>query len=156
MVIIAASASAAARQGLDFSAPASATDSASDTAIVPTIAVSREVTKHAGAVWQSITSPAGIAVWLGRGAVLSGVGELYRCDDGAFGMVRTYHPLQQLRLSWHPSQAAAASLIELDLTPLADGTRIRVWHEGVDDAKLAGLRAQWQMRLNGLARLIDG
>jgi len=121
-----------------------------------TIALNVHVAQHAGAVWHALTSAAGTAIWLGRGAVLAGRGEPFRCENGSAGVVHSYHPLEQLRLSWQDHPSSPASLIELDLTPLATGTRIRIWHEGIDPQQSAGLRGEWELRLRALAELING
>lgn len=121
-----------------------------------TIELSRTVSQHGGAVWQALTSPAGTAVWLGAGAVLGGKGESYHCNDGAMGVVRSFHPLEQLRLSWHEQPASDSTLIEVDLTPLADGTLLRIWHENVPANKADGIRQDWERRLDALAGLLDG
>lgn len=120
-----------------------------------TIELSRTVSRHGGAVWQVLTSPAGVAVWLGEGAVLGAKGESYRCDDGAMGVVRSFHPIEQLRLSWHEDPSAPATLIEIDLTPLADGTRLRFWHENVPAERVEALTQEWERRLDALAAVID-
>ena len=121
-----------------------------------TIELSRTVTKHGGAVWQALTSPAGTAVWLGEGAVLGGKGESYHCADGSMGVVRSFHPLEQLRLSWHEQPSADSTLIEIDLIPLAEGTMMRMWHEQVPADKAESLREHWESRLDALASMIDG
>ena len=120
-----------------------------------TIELSRTVSQHGGAVWQALTSPAGTAVWLGHGAVLGGKGESYHCDDGSMGVVRSFHPLEQLRLSWHEQPASDSTLIEVDLTPLADGTLLRIWHENVPVDQADHLREKWERRLDAWADLLD-
>jgi uncharacterized protein YndB with AHSA1/START domain len=117
------------------------------------IMLSRRIPARGGVVWQALTSPGGTDIWLGHGAVLEGKGQSYHCDDGSGGVVRSFHPLEQLRLSWHELPNEPPSLIELDLTPLADGTLIRLWHENVPSDRTDGIRAQWELRLNALTEL---
>jgi uncharacterized protein YndB with AHSA1/START domain len=121
-----------------------------------TIELSRTVAQHGGAVWQALTSRAGTAVWLGEGAVLGGKGESYHCDDGSMGVVRSFHPLEQLRLSWHEQPSSDSTLIEIDLVPLADGTKVRMWHEHVPASKADQLRQEWERKLDALVQMIDG
>ena len=52
------------------------------------------------------SSPAGAEALLGEGATLGGKGEPYHCSDGTGGVLRSYHPLEQLRVSWHPAPDA--------------------------------------------------
>jgi uncharacterized protein YndB with AHSA1/START domain len=101
-------------------------------------------------VWQALTSPEGTAIWLGKGAVLRDKGQSYHCDDGSSGVVRSFHPLEQLRLSWHSVPDAAASLIEVDVTPETHGTRLRLWHDGLPEADRLTMRQRWQQRLDAL------
>ena len=94
-------------------------------------------------------------MWLGHGAVLGGKGESYHCDDGSMGVVRSFHPLEQLRLSWHEQPASDSTLIEVDLTPLADGTLLRIWHENVPADQADHLREKWERRLDAWADRLD-
>jgi uncharacterized protein YndB with AHSA1/START domain len=115
-----------------------------------------------GAVWQILVSPAGTAAWLGEGAVLGEKGQSFHCADGSAGVVRSFHPLEQLRLSWQPDLEHELSLVEMDLTPDSFGTRLRLWHEGLPEADRRRIRVQWQNRLTlmaglgGWATFIDG
>jgi uncharacterized protein YndB with AHSA1/START domain len=108
------------------------------------------VKEHVGAVWQALVSPPGTAVWLGEGAVLGDKGQSYHCADGSAGVVRSFHPLEQLRLSWHSGAETEPSLIEVDVTADGDGTRVRLWHEGLPAEQRSAMRAHWRERLEAL------
>ncbi|GLY17571.1 SRPBCC domain-containing protein [Kineosporia rhizophila] len=114
--------------------------------------VRRIVPGSAGHVWQVLLSPQGTAVWLGHGAVIAGPGQTYMSDEGDAGVVRSFHPLEQLRLSWHSSAEDETSLVELDLTPVAGGTRLRLWHEGLPSALRSAMQERWEQRLDDFAR----
>jgi uncharacterized protein YndB with AHSA1/START domain len=101
-------------------------------------------------VWQALVSAAGTATWLGDGAVLGDKGQSYRCVDGSSGVVRSFHPLEQLRLSWHSGPDTAASLIEVDVAPEENGTRLRLAHEGLPAADRPAMRERWQQRIEAL------
>lgn len=107
-----------------------------------------------GAVWQALVSPEGTAAWLGEGAVLRDKGQSYHCADGTAGVVRSFHPLEQLRLSWHSGADVEPSLIEVDLTVAGAGTTLRLWHEGVPDSDRPAMQQRWQRQLEALARLV--
>jgi uncharacterized protein YndB with AHSA1/START domain len=113
-------------------------------------------------VWQVLVSAEGSAAWLGEGAVLGEKGQSFHCADGSAGVVRSFHPLEQLRLSWQPDLEHELSLVEMDLTPDSFGTRLRLWHEGLPEADRRRIRVQWQNRLTlmaglgGWATFIDG
>jgi uncharacterized protein YndB with AHSA1/START domain len=108
------------------------------------------VNHHVGAVWQTLISPEGTAAWLGAGAVLGDKGQSYHCTDGTAGVVRSFHPLEQLRLSWHADAETEPTLIELDVTADGDGTRLRLWHEGLPADQRSAMQARWQQRLEAL------
>jgi uncharacterized protein YndB with AHSA1/START domain len=106
-----------------------------------------------GAVWHVLISPEGTAAWLGDGAVLGEKGQSYHCADGSAGAVRSFHPLEQLRLSWHRDAETEPSLIELDVTAVDGGTRLRLWHEGLPEAEREAMKKHWQYRLIAMAEL---
>jgi uncharacterized protein YndB with AHSA1/START domain len=121
------------------------------------VAIARTVSQPAGAVWQALISPQGAGIWLGEGAVLGGKGESYHCADGTTGVVRSYHPLEQLRVSWHADDYAPASLIEVDVVPEGDSTTIRLHHDGISDAgQRAALETRWNSRLDDLVTYVSG
>ena len=112
------------------------------------------VHKPVTAVWQGLISPAGTAVWLGAGAVLGGKGESYHCDDGSTGVLRSFHPLEQLRVSWHPGDDAPASLVEIDLDDRGAETVLRLHHSGIA-GDTGELRQRWQERLAALSAHVE-
>jgi len=115
------------------------------------IDLSRRIGLPVTSVWQALISPQGAAVWLGEGAVLGGKGESYHCTDGTMGVVRSYHPLEQLRVTWHADEYAPFSLIEVDLEPVGDATGIYLRHDGVTDARQREmLQQRWAQRLEAL------
>jgi uncharacterized protein YndB with AHSA1/START domain len=119
--------------------------------------VARTVGQPVGAVWQTLISPQGAAIWLGEGAVLGGKGESYHCADGSTGVVRSYHPLEQLRVSWHADDHAPASIVEVDLIPDGDATTLRLHHDGIHDSgQAAALEARWASRLDDLVTYASG
>jgi uncharacterized protein YndB with AHSA1/START domain len=119
--------------------------------------IARSVGQPVGAVWQALISPQGAGIWLGEGAVLGGKGESYHCADGSTGVVRSYHPLEQLRVSWHADDYAPATLIEVDLIPDGDTTTVRIHHDGISDAgQRAALEGRWSSRLDDLATYTSG
>ncbi len=113
--------------------------------------VRRIVPGSAGHVWQVLLSPQGTAVWLGHGAVIAGPGQTYMSDEGDAGVVRSFHPLEQLRLSWHSSAEDETSLVELDLTPVAGHPAATV-HEGLPSALRSAMQERWEQRLDDFAR----
>jgi uncharacterized protein YndB with AHSA1/START domain len=117
--------------------------------------VSLTLNSPVSAVWQALVSAEGTAIWLGEGAVLGDKGQSYHCGDGSAGVVRSFHPLEQLRLSWHADAETEPTLIELDVTVQEGGTRLRLWHEGLAAERRPAMRARWQERLQALASTIQ-
>ena len=120
------------------------------------VEVTRTIPAPPDQVWQLMTSAPGAAALLGEGAVLGGKGETWRTADGPHGVVRSYHPLEQLRVSWHADDDAPASLVEMDLRPDGDGTELVVRHERVADGASVDLRQHWSAAVDRLAAHATG
>jgi uncharacterized protein YndB with AHSA1/START domain len=130
---------------------------ATDGSGAPTVHVSRTVSAPVVHVWEVLVSPAGSQALLGQGAVLGGKGEPYHSADGTTGVLRSYHPLEQLRVSWHVTPDSPPSIVELDLVADGDGTtrlelsQNHLWH-GVDADELG---RRWSDGLERLASLAE-
>lgn len=118
------------------------------------VQVSVHVDGSVSAVWEALTSPDGTQRWLGAGAVLGAKGQSWHSDDGSHGVVRSFHPLEQLRLTWHANSIAPTTMIEVDVTPEPSGTRLRLWHEGLPAADHARLQGRWANRVDELLPLV--
>lgn len=115
----------------------------------PVIKVSRVVPFPIDKVWQFLITPAGAEALLGKGAQLGTKGEPWHSADGSHGVVRSYHPMEQVRLTWHADEHAAATLVDLRLTSEGGDTRLDLRHERIDDATLAqSLPQHWDEALD--------
>ena len=122
----------------------------------PEVGVRATATVPAGPseVWQHLISPAGTEALLGDGARLGSKGEPWHAADGTHGVVRSYHPLEQIRVSWHPDEDGPLSMLDVQLHPDGDGTRLDLYHEG---RGIAGdPRGDQQHWVDALGRLADG
>jgi uncharacterized protein YndB with AHSA1/START domain len=128
-------------------------DLQSDTQVVE---ISRTIPAPPDQVWQLMTSAPGSAALLGEGAVLGGKGETWRTSEGPHGVVRSYHPLEQLRVSWHADDDAPASLVEMDLRPDGEGTELVLRHERLAGAGSIDLRQHWSAAVDRLAAHATG
>jgi uncharacterized protein YndB with AHSA1/START domain len=109
------------------------------------IEVTRVVPHLIDKVWQLMTTPAGAEALLGSGAHLGGKGERWRSVDGSHGVVRSYHPMEQVRISWHADEDAPATVVGLHLTPEGEGTRLDLRQEQIPDVALSqSLQQRWE------------
>lgn len=115
------------------------TDQSPGTSVID---VSRVVPQSIEKVWQLLTTSAGAEALLGKGAQLGTKGEPWRSVDGSHGVVRSYHPMEQVRLTWHADEHAAATLVDLRLTREGEGTRLGLRHERIHDATLGQILPQ--------------
>lgn len=127
------------------------TDSASEASVLE---VSRAVPQPVDDVWQVLTTPTGAEALLGKGAEIGGKGEPWRSVDGSHGVVRSYHPGQQVRVTWHADEHAPSTLVELHIIPEGEGTRLSLRYQETPDAGVnANLRQRWN---DALGRIVTG
>jgi len=116
------------------------------------VQVSRAVTAPVTQVWEVLVSPAGSAALLGEGAVLGGKGEAYHCADGTTGVVRSFHPLEQLRVSWHETPDGPPTIVEVDLRDEDGITVVELTQNHLTEAHdLDALTERWSAALVRLA-----
>ncbi|MFD5680229.1 SRPBCC family protein [Streptomyces bacillaris] len=73
------------------------------------IGVSRTLHQPPQAVWEFITGPEGVALWLGaEGPLPTEKGAPYRTADGPEGEIRSYRPGDRVRLTYGPSTVQVA------------------------------------------------
>ncbi len=109
-------------------APEAATDGLTEVS-AQTVRVTRRVEATVAEVWLHLVSPAGTAALLGAGAELGTKGESWRSSEGPHGVLRSYHPLEQVRVSWHADDDGPASLVDLHLVAEGEATRVDIVHE---------------------------
>lgn len=114
------------------------------------VQVVRTVDAPVAQVWQTLISSSGAQALLGPGAAFGGKGEPWHSDEGPSGVLRSYHPQEQLRLSWHEHPDAPASIVELDLADDGGATRIDLRHDRLD-----GDRSAYEQRWNGALDRLD-
>lgn len=127
----------------------------SEDAKVEVIEVDTVMSHPVDHVWKVLTTNDGVQALLGSGATLGGKGEPWHAADGTHGVWRSYHPLEQVRVSWHADADAPRSLVDLHLVPEGEQTRVSVRQEpaGVDSASTEALRQRWSEALTRLDAL---
>lgn len=81
-------------------------------------------------VWQTVTSPEGVAAWLGEDAdVVWEEGRDYALPDGSTGEVRVVRPGSHLRITWHPQGWPRASTIQVRTIEKGPGKTTISFHQ---------------------------
>ena len=120
-----------------------------------TVEVSALLSHDLKHVWQVLSTNDGVAAFLGKGAKLGNKGEHWRASDGTHGVWRSYHPMEQIRLSWHASDVAPRSLVDLHLAAQGEQTFVSIRHEHVD-GDLDALKDRWSEALTRLDAAAEG
>lgn len=126
-----------------------------DTLVNPvdtTVTVSRSVSRPVKEMWKLLATREGAEALLGAGGELGDKGDSWHATDGTYGVVRSFHPLEQIRFSWHAAEEAPKTIVEVDLAASGDGTRVEIRHEHIPlyfDA--AALTRKWEQALEKLA-----
>ncbi|MEI2731821.1 MAG: SRPBCC domain-containing protein [Dermatophilaceae bacterium] len=105
-------------------------------------------------VWHVLTTNDGAEAFLGEGARLGSKGETWHAADGSHGVWRSYHPLEQVRVSWHATADAPRSLVDLHLAPQGDHTAVSVRHERIQ-GDAAALSDRWRTALARIDALAE-
>ena len=102
-------------------------------------------------VWRVLAGPSGPEALLGPGATLGRKGEPWRSEDGTHGVLRSYHPLEQVRFTWHADEHAPATMVQVDLAPDGESPRVSLRHDHLDaGADHEALRRRWADALERL------
>ncbi|MDO5699739.1 MAG: SRPBCC domain-containing protein [Dermatophilus congolensis] len=127
---------------------------AEDTEAQDYVEVEARVAKPLMQVWDSLTRPDGIEALFGEGVTLGDKGDPWHGTDGTYGVTRSYHPGEQVRISWHADDNAPATLVDVRFREDGDATVVSIRHEHLpEDADRAALKARWEEGLDRLAAL---
>ncbi|NIJ12102.1 uncharacterized protein YndB with AHSA1/START domain [Saccharomonospora amisosensis] len=118
------------------------------------IGVSHTLPHPPTTVWEFVSEPPGLALWLGTGVELRSPrrGTTYRTDSGVVGEVRGYRPGERIRLTY------GRTTVQVTLTPAEGGrTVLRFHQERMADAReRERQRAHWREVLDDIAVALDG
>lgn len=127
-------------------------DAPAQSAAEEDIEIDHVVSQPLSQIWQRLITPEGVEALLGEGARLGGKGEPWHAADGTYGVTRSYHPFEQIRVSWHADADAPATLVDLQFFDHPDGTRLNLRHEHLaEEADREELRLRWEGALSRLA-----
>lgn len=110
------------------------------------IGVSKTVPHPVAEVWDLLTSPEGIEIWLGAGVGSIGErGSSYETTDGTRGSVRSHHPHDRMRLTWRPASWNHDTTVQVTVVGQDGRTRIGLHQEWLSDAdERERQRSHWQ------------
>lgn len=111
-----------------------------------TVAVSRVVSGSLKETWRRIVTVEGAETILGEGGVLGDKGDSWRSSDGSHGVIRTFHPLEQLRFTWHASEDSPGVLVDMRVKPASDDeTEIDLRIDNVPaELDAAAVQSRWE------------
>ncbi|ADB29293.1 hypothetical protein Kfla_0164 [Kribbella flavida DSM 17836] len=121
------------------------------------IGVSKTIDRPVEEVWDFVTSPAGVAIWLGEGVtVLTAKGTGYQTTDGTHGELRSYRDLDRIRLTWQPPDWSHDTTLQLAVSPTGSGRARLVMHQErlADATEREQQRRHWQGVVTALAAAI--
>jgi uncharacterized protein YndB with AHSA1/START domain len=122
------------------------------------IGVSKTIDRPVEDVWRFITSPAGVAIWLGDDVTIPmerGVG--YETAAGVRGETRSFHELDRIRLTWQPPDWSHDTTLQLVVTSAGEGrARLTVHQERLADAaERERQRGHWQGVVNAIVAALS-
>jgi uncharacterized protein YndB with AHSA1/START domain len=119
--------------------------------------VSKTLDRPVDEVWDFITSPEGVAVWLGDGVtLLSEQGAGYETTSGVHGETRSFRDLDRVRLTWQPPDWSHDTTLQLAVRPAGAGRTTLVVHQErlVDASERERQRSHWQGVIAALAEAL--
>lgn len=119
------------------------------------IGVSRTLPHSIEDVWDFVTSPEGVALWLGSGVALA-EGISYETDDGTVGEVRSLHANDRVRLTWHPADWSHDSTVQVAVAASGQKTVLRFHQERLASAnERERQRAHWAQVMTAVVEKLD-
>lgn len=107
-----------------------------------------------GALWQLLTSEAGLTIRLGEPITLQ-QGAAYTLPDGTTGELRVFRPGSHLRLTWQAPGRARPATVQVRVLPAKTGATFSVHQEGLPDgATRATMKAHREAAIARLAALL--
>jgi len=121
------------------------------------LVVSRSVSIPVKEVWKVLASREGGEALLGAGGEIGDKGDDWHADDGTFGVMRSYHPLEEVRFTWHAAEGAPRTVVNVHLGATPEGgTTVEIRHEHVPSYfDKAALVQRWETFLDKLVALAE-
>ena len=123
------------------------------------IGVSKTIDRPVGEVWDFITSPDGIALWLGEGVTLPAErGAGYETAAGVQGETRSIRELDRIRLTWQPPDWSHDTTLQLAVRSTGPGRTTLVVHQErlADASEREQQRRHWQDVITSITDALTG
>lgn len=112
------------------------------------IGVSKTLAARVDHLWELLTSPEGLTLWLGTLDQLpTEAGQAYETAEGTVGEIRSYHERYRIRLTWRPKGWDHDTTLQLTVSQAADpaNTRLGIHQERLADGdERERQREHWQ------------
>ncbi|MDX3131657.1 SRPBCC domain-containing protein [Streptomyces europaeiscabiei] len=116
------------------------------------VGVSRTLPQSPAAVWEFISGPRGLELWLGAGARLTPErGTAYETDAGAVGEVRGYRPGDRIRVTY------GETTVQVAVSAAGGGRTVLVFHQErmASTEERERQRAHWRRVMDQVAEALD-
>jgi uncharacterized protein YndB with AHSA1/START domain len=122
-----------------------------------TVVVSRVVASPVQQVWRVLMTQAGAEALLGPGAVFGQKGHSWVAQDGRSGVIRSLHPMEEIRFSFRRDENATPTVVELTLQPEGDATLLTVTHSRLhEDMDIDWVTGRWEAALDRVTEFVAG
>ena len=110
------------------------------------IGVSRTLPVAIDDAWSFLVSERGLSTWLGPGVRLPGQpNERFTSADGGAGELRSFHPLERVRVQWQPAGAEHTTVVQCTVSGRSGRTVVRFHEEHLaDEVAREQQRAHWR------------
>ena len=134
------------------------TEQIADSEASVTTVVARVVSYPIKQVWAELMTPQGQAALLGEGGMLGDKGDRWKAENGTWGVTRSYHPMEEIRFSWHKDETAPKTWVDVTLSAQgAAETKIQITHDHANvDLDIAKLTQHWRGALQRIAQSLKG
>jgi len=122
------------------------------------IGVSRTLPHPPEEVWELLTSPVGLSLWLGEGAeVTPERGTRWTATDGSHGEVRSFHPGDRIRVTCRPAGWDHETTVQVVVVPASDHRASVRFHQErlADGDERERQRTHWRDVMDRLEDALD-
>lgn len=115
-------------------------------------------------VWRALTDSAALTSWLGPNDFVPRIGCRFSLRNPAFPGWRGWAECEVLELdpprrmvwSWRSTDAGEPTMLTFELSPVANGTRLKLEHAGdIDPTMVDLIRGRWPAKLRALRGLLE-